>query len=105
MYTAQVDLCQQLVDNLEDDQDKEFIIAGALARAGKHQAAVERLLEEASGDPVRKVTAAQILLTAGEVAAATQQLEQLAPDWKYRTGMVSTLVTLLLALDNRLVDE
>merc|ERR1719369_1069576 len=76
-------------------------MAGALARAGKHLAAVERLLEGATTDPVKKITAAQILLTAGEVAAAAQQLEQLPPEWRFRTGMVSTLVTLQLALENR----
>jgi hypothetical protein len=63
MFTAQVDLCKQLVDQLEDATvpDKELIIAGALAKAGKHESAAEILLS-GNEDPTRVLAAAQAAL-------------------------------------------
>merc|ERR550532_1526493 len=42
MFTAQVDLCKQLLSAL-DTEDKDLIIAGVLTKAGKHQEAVSAL--------------------------------------------------------------
>jgi signal recognition particle subunit SRP72 len=60
MFTAQVDLCKQLVDQLEEGTvpDKELIIAGVLAKAGKHESAAEILLS-GKEDPTRVLAAAQ----------------------------------------------
>merc|ERR1719187_832075 len=103
MYTAQVDICQQLVDQLGPAvvPDRRLIIAGALAKAGKYQAAADSLLDGDATDAVNLMTAAHILLTAGEVSAAGKMLEQLPPEWTFRTGVLSTLVTLYRALEDR----
>lgn len=103
MYTAQVDLCQQLLDELDPSTipDKRLIMAAALARAGKHQEAVDGLLGGGSSDPILQMTAANIYLAAGEVAAGAEMLARLPEEWKFRTGVLSTLVTLQLALENR----
>ena len=66
----QVDLCKQLVAELEPaPADGPLIVAAALARAGKHQEAVASLLGRSSKppEPLTLLTAAQILLAAGEV--------------------------------------
>jgi len=104
MFTAQVDLCKQLVAELEPaPADGPLILASALARAGRHQEAVASLLGggNKSPEPLTLLTAAQILLAAGEVKKATETLSQLPPNWKFRTGPLSTLVTLHLAQDQR----
>merc|ERR1719410_1425131 len=46
MFTAQVDLCKELVSALDSTTvlDKDLIIAGALSKAGKHSEAVETLM-------------------------------------------------------------
>lgn len=116
--------------------DGPLILASALARAGRHQEAVASLLGggNKSPEPLTLLTAAQILLAAGEVNTtskytnipmtkvnallvtshilniyalaknwfvqvkkATETLSQLPPNWKFRTGPLSTLVTLHLA--------
>ena len=65
----QVDLCKQLVAELEPaPADGPLILAAALARAGRHQEAVASLLESNKNpEPLTLLTAAQILLAAGEV--------------------------------------
>lgn len=101
MFTAQVDLCKQLVEQLDTSivPDRNLILAGVLAKSGKFIAAVEQL--EGDNDPNTILTAAQILLTAGEVGKAVAKLETLPTDWKYRHGVLSTLVSLYLALEDR----
>merc|ERR1711971_222261 len=71
--------------------------------AGRHQEAVASLLEggNKNPEPLTLLTAAQILLAAGQVKKATETLSQLPPSWKFRTGPLSTLVTLHLAQDQR----
>merc|ERR1719412_883108 len=103
MFTAQVDLCKQLVAELEPaPADGPLILAAALARAGRHQEAVASLLEgNKNPEPLTLLTAAQILLAAGEVKSSTETLSRLPPSWKFRTGPLSTLVTLHLAQDQR----
>ena len=62
-------LCKQLVAELEPaPTDDPLILAAALARAGRHQEAVASLLENNKNpEPLTLLTAAQILLAAGEV--------------------------------------
>jgi len=101
MFTAQVDLCKQLVDQLDSDviPDKHLIIAGVLAKSGKYTEAVKELEGDDSATGI--MTAAQILLTAGEVEAGLARLESLPDSWKYRHGVLSALVSLYLALEDR----
>jgi len=103
MFTAQVDLCKELVTSLDSSTvlDKDLIIAGALSKAGKHDEAVTILMATAKVDALTLLTCGQILLTAGQVDQATTTLAKIDPDWKYRVGVLSTLVTLYLAKDNR----
>jgi len=103
MFTAQVDLCKELVSSLDSTTipDKDLIIAGALAKAGKHSEAVSTLMTSPKVDPVTLLTCGQILLTAGKVDLATTTLAKMSPDMLYRVGVLSTLVTLYLAKDNR----
>ena len=92
-----MDLCKELVSSL-DTPDKDLIIAGVLTKAGKHQEAVKCL---DTRDPVKLLTAAQLLLTAGCKQEAVQLLCQLPDSWKYRVGVLSSLVCLYLARDDR----
>merc|ERR1719244_803431 len=103
MFTAQVDLCKELVSALDSTtvQDNDLIIAGALSKAGKHSEAVDTLMAAPKVDALTLLTCGQILLSAGEVEKAIETLTTIAPDWKYRVGVLSTLVTLYLAKDNR----
>merc|ERR1740128_794114 len=90
MFTAQVDLCKQLLSTL-DTEDKDLIIAGVLTKAGKHQEAVSAL---DTSDPVRLLTAAHLLLAAGDQEQAVKLLAKLPDAWKYRVGVLSSLVCL-----------
>jgi len=103
MFTAQVDLCKELVNALDSSSviDKDLIIAGALSKAGKHTEAVDTLMAAPKVDALTLLTCGHILLSAGQVEQATDTLTRIAPDWKYRVGVLSTLVTLYLAKDNR----
>jgi len=103
MFTAQVDLCKELVNTLDKSTviDRDLIIAGALSKAGKHSEAVSVLLSSSTPSPVTLLTCAHILLTAGDIAQATATLARLPPDWQYRVGVLSTLVTLHLAKDSK----
>jgi len=99
MFTAQVDLCKQLVDQLDSSlvPDKNLIMAGVLAKSGKYSEAVAEL----TSSPEHLLTAAQILLTAGQVDQALAKLEALPKDWRFRHGVLSSLVSLYLHTDNR----
>ncbi|XP_023323895.1 signal recognition particle subunit SRP72 isoform X1 [Eurytemora carolleeae] len=101
MFTAQVDLCKQLVDQLDNNilTDRQLIIAGVLAKSGKYVEAVEQL--EGTSSPENTLTAVQVLLTAGEVTKAVSKLEGLPVDWKYKHGVLSTLVSLYLSIQDR----
>merc|ERR1719290_246972 len=52
-------------------------------------------------DAMTLLTCGQILLSAGQVEQAIDTLTRIAPDWKYRVGVLSTLATLYLAKENR----
>jgi len=102
MFTAQVDLCKELVATLDSNKaDKDMIIAGALTKAGKHSDAVSTLMASPKLEATTLLTCGQILLAAGEVEEATKILSKLPYEWQYRVGVLSTLVTLHLALDDR----
>ena len=97
MFTAQVDLCKQLLSAL-DTEDKDLIVAGVLTKAGKHQEAVSYL---DTSDPIKLLTAAHLLLAAGDQDQAVKLLAKLPDAWKYRVGVLSSLVCLYLGRDNR----
>lgn len=78
-----------------------MITAGALARAGKADEAVVVLLKDGSGDLNRVLMATQVYLEKKDLDAAAGLLEKLPPADRFRTGILSALVTLYLALDNR----
>jgi len=102
MFTAQVDLCKELVATLDTSKaDKDMIIAGALTKAGKHSDAVSTLMASPKVEATTLLTCGQILLAAGEVEEASKILSRLPYEWQYRVGVLSTLVTLHLALDDR----
>ena len=67
MYTNQVDLCKNLVTELEtqfanhyDESNRELILAGVLSRSGKVQDAVEVLLKNKGSDLERILISAQV---------------------------------------------
>jgi len=103
MFTAQVELCRELVSALDPATipDKDLIIAGALTKAGKHEEAVGILAPSVKTDPVILLTSAHILLSAGETDRAVELLGTLPPDWRYRVGILSSLVCLHLVKDDR----
>ncbi|TRY68710.1 hypothetical protein TCAL_06202 [Tigriopus californicus] len=108
MYTNQVDLCRELIEELArkfdlDPQDRQFILAGALSRAGQTKEAVDLLLSDkgAKSDLERVLVACQIYLERSQVREAVDLLNQLPKADKYRTGILSTMVTLYLALEDR----
>ncbi len=108
MYTNQVDLCKSLVADLSknfddvDEEDKDMIVAGVLARSGRVKEAVDLLLKgNKSKDLNRILIAAQVQLEKGDVHAAIATLEALPASTKHRTGLLSTLVALYLAADQR----
>ena len=98
----QVELCKELVSSLSPAAapDRQLILAGALSKAGKTEEAVAAL-GNCGSDPVLALTAAHILLAAGQVEQALTQLTSLPPDWRYRVGILSTLVCLYLAKEDR----
>ena len=103
MYTAQVEICRELLASLDTAtlHDKELIMAGALSKAGRHEDAVKILASGVEADPVILLTSAHILLSAGETGRAVALLGKLPPDWKFRVGVLSSLVCLHLAKDDK----
>lgn len=108
MYTNQVDLCKNLVKELNasfsehyDQNDLDLIIAGVLSRSGKTEEAVDLLKKNHKDDLDRVLIAAQVLLEKGEVPNAIKELEKLPKNSKFRTGILSTMVSLYLANDER----
>ena len=103
MFTAQVEICRELVAALNPASlhDKELIMAGALSKAGRHEEAVQVLAPGVAADPVILLTSAHILLAAGQAGRAVELLGGLPPDWKFRVGVLSSLVCLHLAKDDK----
>merc|ERR1719410_363763 len=83
MFTAQVDLCKELVATLDTSKaDKDMIIAGALTKAGKHSDAVSTLMASPKVEATTLLTCGQILLAAGEVEEASKILSRLPYEWQ-----------------------
>lgn len=106
MYTNQVNLCSQLITELGkkfgvDDDDKSLIMAGVLSRGGRHQEAVNELLKNGKGDLEKILIASQILLEKGDIPGAIKLFDGLPAQSKYRPGLLSALVTLNLANNDR----
>jgi len=68
------------------------------SKAGKHDEAVKCL---DTSDPVKLLTAAHLLLAAGKKDEAVKMLDKLPDSWKYRVGVLSSLVCLYLGRDDR----
>ena len=91
MFTAQVDLCNELESSLDSstNHDRDLIIDGVLSKGLE---ALQRLclpcnlMTTPKVDPVMLLTCWQILLTAGQVDLATTTLVKMDPDLKYRWG-------------------
>jgi signal recognition particle subunit SRP72 len=107
-YTNQVDVCKSLITELaqnfdtynQDEQD--LILAGVLSRSGKVSEAVELLLKGKKRQDLKRVLiAVQVHLEKSEIPAALGLLEGLPAATKCRTGLLSTMVSLCLASDNR----
>merc|ERR1712113_820280 len=62
---------------------------------------VEVLLKNKGSDLERILISAQVLLEKGDVPGAIKILEKLPTSLKYRTGLLSTMVSLYLAADER----
>jgi signal recognition particle subunit SRP72 len=108
MYTNQVDLCKSLITELAknfdnyNQEEQDLILAGVLSRSGKVSEAVELLLKGKKRQDLKRVLiAVQVHLEKGEVPAALGLLEGLPAATKCRTGLLSTMVSLCLASDNR----
>ncbi len=108
MYTNQVDLCKTLIQDLADnysqhyDQaERDLILAGVLSRSGKVTESVDLLMKNHPKDLERSLIAGQVYLEKGDVTSALKILEALPNDLKFRTGILSTMVSLYLAADQR----
>lgn len=107
MYTNQVDLCRNLIDEMAqkfhvDKEDRALIEAGALSRAGKTNDAVQVLMKSSKQKDLEKILiAAQIYLEKGMVQQAVEIFSGLSDEDKFRPGILSAMVTLYLALEDR----
>lgn len=108
MYTNQVDLCKTLINDLAgsfekhyDQDNRDLIVAGVLARSGKVKESVDLLLKDKKDDIDRILIAAQVLLEKGDVSGSIAILEKLPSSVKHRTGLLSSMVALYCANDAR----
>ena len=106
MYTNQVNLCMNLVKELAekfdiDQEEQDLIVAGVLSRSGKAAEAVQILLKDGSENLEKVLIATQIYIEKGEAGKAVEIMEKLPNNDKYLPGILSAMVTLYLANDNR----
>ena len=109
MYTNQVNQCQDLVKSLVSSgavsqAEGDLIVAGAFSRSGRTKDAIDLVLgvgRAKAADTERTLIAAQILLEKGDVKDALEVLRSLPDATKYRAGVLSAMVTLCLALEDR----
>merc|ERR1719367_1124812 len=108
MYTNQVDLCKTLINDLAgsfenhyDQNDRDLIVAGVLARSGKVKESVDLLLRDKKDDMERILIAAQVLLEKADVTGSLAILEKLPANLKHRTGLLSSMVALYCANNER----
>jgi len=109
MYTNQVDHCRGLVKGLVSNgaltqAEGDMIIAGAFSRSGRTKDAIDLVLlpgRTLVKDIERALIAAQILLEKGDKKEALVVLSALPDASKFRSGILSAMVTLFLALEDR----
>ncbi|XP_015121860.1 signal recognition particle subunit SRP72 [Diachasma alloeum] len=107
LYTNQGDHCQQLCKKLIKDHpemsaEATFVRAVQLSKEGKVKEAVTILLKQSSNkDLSMKLACVQLLLSHGDRKEAIEILENLNPNHKALPGIVSALVTLHMAENNR----
>ncbi|XP_043682551.1 signal recognition particle subunit SRP72 isoform X5 [Vespula pensylvanica] len=108
LYTDQGEQCQQLCNKLAKDYpaltaDAMFVKAIQLSKDGKAQEAAKLLLEHATAEKElqMKLIAVQLLLSHSERKDAINILENLSESDRSLPGIVSALVTLHMADNNR----
>ncbi|KAL2730854.1 signal recognition particle subunit SRP72-like isoform X1 [Vespula squamosa] len=108
LYTDQGEQCQQLCNKLAKDYpalaaDAMFVKAIQLSKDGKAQEAAKLLLEHATAEKElqMKLVAVQLLLSQSERKEAINILENLSESDRSLPGIVSALVTLHMADNNR----
>jgi len=109
MYTNQVDLCKDLIKGLVasgalTQAEGDMIVAGAFSRSGRTKDAIDLVLGAGRAnvkDMEKALIAAQILLEKGDKKEALEVLSSLPDASKFRSGVLSTMVTLCLALEDR----
>ncbi|KAK0075073.1 hypothetical protein PV325_007424 [Microctonus aethiopoides] len=108
LYTNQSEHCQELCRKLVKDYpsmsvQSTFIRAVQLSKEGKIKEASKVLLDHATGDNelCMKLACVQLLLTQGERKEAINILENLNEKDRSLSGVVSALVTLHMADNNR----
>jgi len=108
MYTNQVNQCQELVAALVSNgtvskDDGEMIMAGALSRSGRTKEAIDLVLANGkkTKDIEKALIAAQILLEKGDLEEALKVLDNLPDSVKSKAGILSAMVTLCVALEDR----
>ncbi|XP_031773728.1 signal recognition particle subunit SRP72 [Apis florea] len=108
LYTDQAEQCQQLCNKLAKDHpalavDAMFVKAVQLGKEGKAKEATDLLTQYAIGDKElqMKLVCVQLLLSQDERQEAINVLENLNERDKSLPGIVSTLVTLYMAENNR----
>lgn len=108
LYTDQADQCQQLCNKLAKDHpalavDAMFVKAVQLGKEGKAKEAAKLLIQYAIGDKElqMKLVCVQLLLSQDERQEAIDILENLSERDRSLPGIVSALVTLHMANNNR----
>nr|XP_033342441.1 signal recognition particle subunit SRP72 [Megalopta genalis] len=108
LYTDQAEQCQSLCNKLAKDHpilaaDAMFIKAVQLSKDGKAKEAAELLTQYAVGEKElqMKLVCVQLLLSQDEKQEAIEILENLNDRDKSLPGVVSALVTLYMANNNR----
>ena len=76
-----------------------YFFAGVLARSGKVKESVDLLLKDKKDDIDRILIAAQVLLEKGDVSGSIAILEKLPSSVKHRTGLLSSMVIFLSAME------
>lgn len=108
LYTDQAEQCQQLCNKLARDYpaltvDAMFVKAAQLGKEGKAKEAAKLLIQYAVGDKElqMKLVCVQLLLNQDERQEAIDILENLSETDRSLPGIVSALVTLHMADNNR----
>ncbi|XP_040564730.1 signal recognition particle subunit SRP72 [Lepeophtheirus salmonis] len=108
MYTNQIEACKVLIEELDNnfglknDDEKDLILAGVLSRSGKYDEAIKILMSTSVLKLDRLLISVQLLLEKKDFKGAIKLLEEKAPEEiKYKTGMLSSMVVLYGAINDR----